>query len=317
MHYIVLGVILVSVGVGVSALSVGEPVAGSAVPPAVEVAARYVAPALTLLGWLFGIAGAVQLALRPLLAGGGGGDHAEVLERIARRMLLSETAKRIAYREEDLQLIRKTIEDDLDGRQFGAALVLVDDLAQAYGQREEAEKYREKIEEARRAEQEAKVSEAIARFDDLLARREYSQAQFTAAKLLRLYPYDDRVARLSRRVVEARGQYKLELERQFLESAEKEDLDKAMSLMAELDKYLSEKEAEPFRETARGVIGKQRNNLGVQFKMAVHDKDWARAVRVGEHLVQEFPNSRMADEVRGMIDLLRERAAGQLAAKRV
>ena len=66
---------------------------------------------------------------------------------------------------------------------------------------------------------------------------------------------------------------------------------------------------------AKGVIGKKRDNLGVQFKMAVHDHDWAHAVAAGEQIIAEFPNTRMAEEVRGMIDLLRERAAGQMAAQ--
>ena len=88
-----------------------------------------------------------------------------------------------------------------------------------------------------------------------------------------------------------------------------------MELLKELDKYLTEQEAEPFRETARGVIGKKRDNLGVQFKIAVHDREWVRAMRVGEQIIQEFPNTKMCDEVRGMIDLLRERAAGQHAAR--
>ncbi|MEM8783700.1 MAG: hypothetical protein AAGE65_12715, partial [Planctomycetota bacterium] len=90
--------------------------------------------------------------------------------------------------------------------------------------------------------------------------------------------------------------------------------DGAMKLLKELDKYLQPGEAKQFEEVARGVIGKQRDNLGVQFKLAVHDKEWLNSVRIGEQIIREFPNTRMADEVRGMLDLLRERAAGQQAA---
>jgi hypothetical protein len=56
-------------------------------------------------------------------------------------------------------------------------------------------------------------------------------------------------------------------------------------------------------------------NLGVQFKLAVHDKEWTQAVRVGEQIIREFPNTKMSDEVRSMLDLLRERAAGEQAAR--
>ena len=56
------------------------------------------------------------------------------------------------------------------------------------------------------------------------------------------------------------------------------------------------------------VIGRKRDNLGVQFKLAVQDKEWAGAIRVGEQIVKEFPNTKMAEEVRSMVDVLRTRA---------
>lgn len=274
------------------------------------------AAVFALAGLVAGVVGAIRVGLRMEDTDALARRQTELLKTIAERMLHSDTAKQIAYREEDLALIRETIRKDISKGDFEAAMVLVQALAHTYGYREEAEKYREEIDQARNAQVEAKITEEVARFDDQLARHEFSEANLTAAKLQRLYPHHERVTRLTRRVIEARDEYKRHLERRFLEAARREDLDEAMRLMVELDKYLTEKEAEPFRETARGVIGKQRDNLGVQFKMAVHDREWTAAVQAGEQIIQDFPNSRMADEVRGMIDLLRERAAGQLAAHR-
>ena len=77
-----------------------------------------------------------------------------------------------------------------------------------------------------------------------------------------------------------------------------------------MDGYLSEEEAEPFQEVARGVIGKARENLGVQFKLALQDKDWGRALDAGERVLAEFPNTRMAAEIRDLIEGVRTRAAG-------
>ncbi len=54
---------------------------------------------------------------------------------------------------------------------------------------------------------------------------------------------------------------------------------------------------------------------GMATKMAVHDKEGLKAIRVGEQIIRDFPNTRMAEEVRERIDLLRERAAGQQAAQ--
>jgi outer membrane protein assembly factor BamD (BamD/ComL family) len=74
-----------------------------------------------------------------------------------------------------------------------------------------------------------------------------------------------------------------------------------------LDQHLTAAEAEPLRELARGVITKARENLGAQFKLAVRDRQWREAVPIGERIIAEFPNSRMAAEVRDVIDNLRQK----------
>lgn len=243
--------------------------------------------------------------------------HAELLRRlqeIARRQLLSENAKRVAYRNEDLEAIRRVIRRDIETGAYDAAIALAQEMSTTYGFKEEAERHREEALRGRAAGREAKIDEAIAEFDKLLESNDFEGATQAAAKIERLFPESERVHVLGRRVNQARERYKHDLERRFLQAAEKDDIDDAIELLEEMDKYLTEQDAEPFYETARGVIGKKRDNLGVQFKMAVQDKEWNRAIRVGEQIMRDFPNSRMAEEVRGMLDLLRQRAAGEQSA---
>ncbi len=238
----------------------------------------------------------------------------ELLKSINDRQLLSETTKRIAYRREDIEAIRRAIREDIEKRNFDAAMVLITELASVYGHREESEEFRDQLNAARMTEMEGKITRSLARIDEIISRHEFDQAAREAAKLQRLFAESDRVRNISKRVTEAREQYKRDLEREFLKATERDDVDRAMQLLREMDKYLTEQEAEPFRETARGVIGKARDNLGVQFKLAIQDREWLDAVRVGEQIIRDFPNTRMSDEVRDMLDLLRERAAGQQAA---
>jgi hypothetical protein len=188
-------------------------------------------------------------------------------------------------------------------------------MSQTYGYRQEAEEFREEIIRARAAEMEAQIKRSMDSFERLLQAREWDKAGAEAAKVQRLFPDAPQVRDLGKRVRDAREEHKRNIEREFLEAAQRDDVEKAMDLLKELDLYLTEAEAEPFRETARGVIGKKRQNLGVQFKIAVHDKEWTEAVRIGEQIIREFPNTKMADEVRGLIDLVRERSAGQQAAR--
>jgi hypothetical protein len=238
-----------------------------------------------------------------------------LLEQCNQRLLLSDTAKRIAYRAEDIAVLQQTIRDDIRRSQFDEAMVLVNELAQTYGQLEKAESYREEIDNARTKDIEAKVKTGIDELEAKLLAHDFVGAGKEAARLQRLYPQSPAVQRLEQRVAASKDQHKAELEREFLKASERDEVDRAIELMTELDKYLTAEEAEPFREVARGVIGKKRDNLGVQFKLAVHDKEWAAAVKAGEQIIKEFPNTRMADEVRSLIDLLRERAAGQQQAQ--
>lgn len=234
-----------------------------------------------------------------------------VLESINQRLLLSETAKKITYRSEDMSVLRKTLREDIKRGDYEAALVLVSDLAHAYGQREESEDFRAEIEDARQKDQQEKIAKGIAQLEAKLAGHDFDAAAKEAGRLQRLYPEDISVADSFSRVAVAKDQYKHELERSFLLANEREEIDQALEIMQKLDKLLTHEEAEPFREVARGVVGKKRDNLGVQFKLAVHDREWPQAVAAGEAIIKQFPNTRMADEVRQSIDQLRANAAGQ------
>lgn len=272
---------------------------------------------VALLSLILMIVGSIRWAMYGRRAVGvpeGSDVETELLESINARIMVSDTAKRIAYREEDIDLLKRTIKADVEKHEYDAALALVRELGETYGQIKEAEAFREKILHIRRSEMDARVAESLARFKEIVARHDFETAALEAQKIARLYPESAVAKEAITRVDQAREAYKKDLERSFLEASERGDTERAMELLKELDKYLTEQEAEPLRETARGVIGKARDNLGVQFKLAVHDKEWVAAVNVGEQIIREFPNSKMADEVRGMLDALRQRAAGQQAA---
>ena len=81
-----------------------------------------------------------------------------------------------------------------------------------------------------------------------------------------------------------------------------------MVILAELDQFLTPDEAQPLRDIARDVIARTRDAMGEQFKAAVQTKRWPEAVTVGQEIVTRFPNTRMATEVRDVLDALRAKA---------
>lgn len=240
---------------------------------------------------------------------------AKSVDRLVEHGSLSDEARRVLYRRHDRDLLRQAIQEDIAAEDWDAAMVLVKELAERFGYRSDAEEFRARIEQARFDTVQRKVNEAISQLDALISGRRWDQAAVEAARIGRLYPDSPRVEGLRHRVEQARMLYKTDLERRFLRSAEEDRIEDAMEMLKELDAYLTEDEAGPYREVARGVIGKARDNLGVQFKLAVQDRKWDRAASLGEQIIDQFPNSRMAEEVRGMLDSIRGRLRQMPAAR--
>jgi len=221
---------------------------------------------------------------------------------------LSESAKRVLHRKEERELLRRAIEQDILDRDYDAALVLVAELADRFGYRADAESFRTRIERARSQSTEEQISEAIHAFHALLKQHKWNDAYEEAGRVQRLFNNHPRTANLRARVDESRAAYRKQLERRFLETAERQEADEAMAILKELDAYLTPDEAEPYAEVARGVISKSRENLGSRFKLLVQDHEWTAALGVGNQIIDEFPNSRMAAEVRDLLPRIRERA---------
>ncbi|MFG0256383.1 MAG: hypothetical protein ACF8GE_00600 [Phycisphaerales bacterium JB043] len=234
---------------------------------------------------------------------------ANSIETLTQESGLSEAAKRVLHRRQERDLLCKAIEQDITDKDWNAAMVLVKELAERFGYRVDAEQFRGRIERARAETLSQEVESAISNLRQIIDEQRWTDAFAEAASIQRLYPESPRVDGLQQLVASAKERRKLDLEREFLEAAQREETDRAMELLKNLDHYLTEDEAAHFREVARGVIGRAKENLGVRFKLLVQDKSWNKALEVAEEILEEFPNSRMADEIRDMIDTLRSNAA--------
>lgn len=232
----------------------------------------------------------------------------EVVKRQSEEAGLSEGAKGVLHRKRERELLRHAIEQDIADEDWDAAMVLVKELAERFGYRADAEEFRARIERARAQTLDRRVVESLAGLDEVIRRRQWIEAYAEAARIQRLFPDSHRVEGLRQRVDHARQQVRRELERQFLLAAEADRVDHAIEILKELDTYLTPSEAAPYQEVARGVIGKLRENLGVRFKLAVQDHQWDDAIIVGDQIINQFPNTRMAQEVRDLLPMLRERA---------
>lgn len=240
-------------------------------------------------------------------------QHLAVLERINEHTMLSDSARHIAFRREERAMLQRAIEEDISNEDWQAAAVLVDEMRERFGYREEAEEFLARIDRNRADGQNRRITEALDHFQAVLDARDWASAYAEAARIARLFPDSHRTRGLEMRVRKAWDSHKKTLEREFLEAAGAGHVEDAMQLLKDLDIFLTPGEAAPLQEVARGVINKARANIGLQFKLAVQDQDWTTAVQVGETIMDEFPNTRMAEEVRERIDVLRARASQAVA----
>lgn len=233
----------------------------------------------------------------------------EMLEQIHEHTMLSDSAKRIAYRREERQMLRRAIEEDIELEDWDAATALVSHMSERFGYLEEAEEFRRHIDKRRADVMHRRLRDSIEHCEALTAAREWTAAYAESARIKRMFPDAPQGHDLDLQVRRAWRDHKETLEQQFLDAAGQSDAEQALEHLKELDAYLSPREAEPYKEIARGVIGQARDNLGIQFKLAIRGQEWAHAVRVGERIIDEFPNTLMAREVRERIGVLRVRAA--------
>ena len=85
-------------------------------------------------------------------------------------------------------------------------------------------------------------------------------------------------------------------------------MDGSIEILKQLDPYLTPQEAEQMQEPVRNVFKEKLNSLRTQFSLAVQDHKWAEAIRLGDIISRDFPNTKIAQEVREKMDALRQRA---------
>ncbi len=237
------------------------------------------------------------------------------LETIAENTRISDAAKSLARRDQELDALREAIRGDIRMERWEAALSLIDEMERRFGYKEEAERIREELDDARSARIEARLAEAIEMIDSHLQSRQWERAQREIDRLFTALPDNPRVLTLTEKLRSAREAHKVELKLAWDDAVRRSDTDHAIDVLRELDQYLSPAEAQALQSSARDVFKEKLLRLGIQFRFAVTERRWQDALDTGLELIREFPNARMANEVREVLDMLRERARPGVAAE--
>jgi len=233
-------------------------------------------------------------------------DHGHSLSRLINLESLSDRAKSLIYRDRELEAMAEVIHEDMLRQDYDAAAALIETMEQQFGCADQAAALGDELAQARKATIEEKLDSAVVRVQRIIESHDWQRASRAADKIRSLFPNHPTAASLPQRVEEERAKHKRQLLEDYGEAVRKDDVNRGIDLLKELDRYLTPQEAAAMAESARGVFRAKLHNLGVQFAIHVTDQRWAEAVATGEEIMRGFPNSRMSHEVRQKMPQLRE-----------
>ena len=231
-----------------------------------------------------------------------------IFTQISENLLLSDAIKSVAFRDNDQAVLKEAIKQDSRREKWESAELLIDELERRFGCRVEAQRLREELLNYRNASTRDKIESSVKNIESLWMIHSYGDAQKEIENLLRLYPDDEQVLNLKGQTEKRRNGHKKELLDRLHQTVESNDVEQGVEILKLLDPYLTVSEAAALEESARDVFRAKLHNMGVQFSLFVTERKWTQALNVGKHIVDEYPNSRMAQEVREKMNALEQRA---------
>ncbi len=143
------------------------------------------------------------------------------------------------------------------------------------------------------------VNDAVQVIDRHVRGEQWEEAHREAVQLAEMFPGNEQVMRLPQEIEARRSALKKQLVDSLRAAAARHDNDGAIEILKQVDPYLTRDEAAELEDLARGVFKERLANLKNQFSAAALEHRYTEAVRLGDVIISEYPNTRMAQEVLG------------------
>lgn len=235
-------------------------------------------------------------------------QNTAVLEQVLNNIRLSETAKTIAYRDMDRMQLRETVMEKLHQADFEATYAMVDDIGRRPEYKQLADELKELADEYKNSTDNERFSKVVKYIDRLIEQHQWTVAAVQAERLIKTHPDLEQANQVRQKIIEKKELRKRQLLAEWDEAVKKEDTDRSLRILSELDMYLTPSEGLALQEAASQVFKNKLHNMGVQFSLAVTDKHWPQALQCANEIVKDFPNSKMAHEIRVKYSILKELA---------
>jgi len=232
----------------------------------------------------------------------------QVVNQVNQSTRVSETAKSIAFRDSDMQTLRDAVFDKLQQKNFDSAYEIIDEISHRTGYTKLAKQLHLQADKYRDSTDTERMSQTIANIEQLLEEHQWAKASAQIEGLIMENPTSEKAIEMWQRLAEKKEERKKVLLNAWDDAVKRQATDRSLEILRELDQYLTPNEGLALQEAARDVFRSKLHNLGVQFSLAISGKQWAKAVETGQEIIRDFPNSRMAEEIREKIGALQTHA---------
>ncbi len=228
------------------------------------------------------------------------------LTQINHSTRISETAKAIAFRDADKQSLREAVFEKVQEQDFDAAEEMINEIAKRPEYQELAEELRAQAERYRTATDQERANQVIAHIDKLLEECQWARASAQIEGLIKAYPESEQAKAMRQILHDKKQERKKILLAAWDDAVRGQETDRSLEILKELDPYLTPNEGLALQEAARDIFRTKLHNLGMQFSIAVTEKQWNSAFDIGQQIIKDFPNSKMSEEIRGKLNVLKQ-----------
>ena len=230
------------------------------------------------------------------------------LTQISQNIRLSETAKTIAFRDSDRQTLREAVFDKLQQQDFDSAYNIIDEISSYSIYSKLVEQLRSQADKYRDATDTERISQVIEHIEKLFEDYQWTKASNLVERLINAHPNSEQAKDMRQRLLDKKQERKKNLLNAWDDAVKRRATDHSLEILRELDQYLTPNEGLALQEAARDVFRNKLHNLGVQFSIAVSARQWPKAIETGQQIIHDFPNSKMAEEIRQKMEVLKQMA---------
>ncbi|MFA5423016.1 MAG: hypothetical protein WC374_04095 [Phycisphaerae bacterium] len=230
-----------------------------------------------------------------------------MFEQMSQQMCISDTARSILFGENDAAAIRQAVLNLMQNQQQAQAMKIIDRLQSTDRYHGLAGQLRAEVETFQSPEEREKENQIIDNIETLFKHYKWPKASTEIENFIEAFPHSQRAKQLRQTLVDRKEERKKDLLKLWDEAVRKQATERSLEILRELDMYLTPNEGLALQEAARDVFRNKLHNMGVQFSLAVSEKQWKTALDTGRQIVSEFPNSKMAQEIRERLDVLEQR----------